>query len=80
MHNREGLSLKRLWQAALDYDLYPIYILGLMFGLPTTPPMTYLTLSLKNIGYAIYQSISGVCPCSPVIPLLPPCAYLDDVC
>ena len=27
MHNREGLSLKRLWTAALDYDLWPVYIL-----------------------------------------------------
>lgn len=50
MHNREGLTVKRLWQAALDYDLYPIYILGLMFGIPTAPPSTYLTLSLRNLG------------------------------
>jgi hypothetical protein len=27
MHNREGLTLKRLWRAACDYDLWPMYIL-----------------------------------------------------
>jgi hypothetical protein len=27
MHNREGLSLKRIWTALCDYDLWPLYIL-----------------------------------------------------
>ena len=27
MHNREGLTLKRLWTAVCDYDLWPMYIL-----------------------------------------------------
>ena len=27
MHNREGLSLKRLWQAVCDYDLWPLYLM-----------------------------------------------------
>ncbi|KZP25723.1 allantoate permease [Athelia psychrophila] len=53
MHNREGLSLKRIWTAMCDYDLWPVYILGLMFGIPNTPPTTYLTLSLRNLGQSI---------------------------
>lgn len=51
MHNREGLTPKRLWTAVCDYDLWPLYILGLMFGIPISPPGTYLTLSLRNLGY-----------------------------
>ncbi|KAG2137400.1 allantoate permease [Suillus bovinus] len=27
MHNREGLTLRRLWTAMCDYDLWPIYIM-----------------------------------------------------
>ncbi|KAL0958114.1 hypothetical protein HGRIS_000283 [Hohenbuehelia grisea] len=56
MHNREGLSLKRLWQAVCDYDLWPLYIVGLMFGIPVAPPATYLTLSLRNIGFNTFQT------------------------
>ncbi|KAK0215652.1 allantoate permease [Armillaria fumosa] len=56
MHNREGLTLKRLWIAVCDYDLWPVYFIGLMFGIPTSPPSSYLTLSLRHIGFNTFQS------------------------
>ncbi|KAH7917923.1 allantoate permease [Leucogyrophana mollusca] len=56
MHNREGLTLRRLWTAVCDYDLWPLYILGLMFGIPNSPPNTYLTLLLTNIGFNTFQT------------------------
>ncbi|OOQ89566.1 transporter [Penicillium brasilianum] len=56
MHNRQGLSLKMLWQSLKDYDLWPIYAIGLLFEIPTAPPKAYLTLSLKAIGFSTFQT------------------------
>ncbi|EJD08468.1 allantoate permease [Fomitiporia mediterranea MF3/22] len=62
MHNREGLSLKRLWMAVCDYDLWPVYILGLTFGIPVAPPNAYLTLSLRNLGFGTFETNLLVIP------------------
>ncbi|PAV21541.1 MFS general substrate transporter [Pyrrhoderma noxium] len=56
MHNREGLTLRRLWTAVCDYDLWPLYILGLTFGIPVQPVSQYLTLSLKQLGFGTFES------------------------
>ena len=57
MHNRQGLSATYLWRALTDYDLWPIYLLGLTWGLPNTPNQQYLTLTLKNgLGFDTFQT------------------------
>ena len=76
MHNRQGLTLKKLIQALSDWKLWPLYILGLTHqgelsrekqsiwaltvahgnAVPVTPPQTYLTLSLRKLGFNTTQA------------------------
>jgi hypothetical protein len=55
VHNRQGLSFKYLWAALTDYDMWPIYILGLTWGIPNQPVAAYLTLTLKGLGWDAFQ-------------------------
>lgn len=56
MHNREGLTLKMLWDSLNDYDLWPIYVIGILFEIPTAPPKTYLSLSLRKLGFDPFET------------------------
>lgn len=56
MHNRQGLTLSLLWEAVCDYDLWPIYLLGLTWGIPATPITAYLTLNLKALGFSTFET------------------------
>lgn len=56
MHNREAISLKMLWTSLNDYDLWPIYIIGMLFEIPASPPKSYLSLSLKALGFSTFQT------------------------
>ncbi|KAL2862688.1 major facilitator superfamily domain-containing protein [Aspergillus lucknowensis] len=33
MHNRQGLSVRQIWKGIKDYNMLPLYALGLLFGL-----------------------------------------------
>jgi len=62
MHNREPLTPALLWQSMKDFDLWPIYILGLTFQTPMSTPSNYLTLSLKEIGFGTFKTNLLVIP------------------
>lgn len=55
MHNRQPLSPKQLWKSLTDYDLWPVYFLGLIFGIPTHTASPYLTLNLKQLGFSTFN-------------------------
>ncbi|KAL1640452.1 hypothetical protein SLS58_006950 [Diplodia intermedia] len=56
MHNRQPLSLAMLWRSLRDYDLWPVYAIGLLFEIPAAPPKAYLTLTLKQIGFGTFET------------------------
>ncbi|GKT57560.1 major facilitator superfamily transporter [Colletotrichum tofieldiae] len=56
MYNRQGLSVRQIWECSKDYDMWPLYALGLLFGLPKYPVNQYLTLSLRDLDFNVIQS------------------------
>jgi hypothetical protein len=56
MHNRQSLNFTLLWEALTDYDLWPIYLLGLTWTIPNQPIASYLTLTLKTLGWNTFQT------------------------
>ncbi|OJD29325.1 allantoate permease [Diplodia corticola] len=56
MHNREAITPKLLWKAMCDYDLWPIYAIGLMAYIPETPVDNYITLTLKSVGFSTFTT------------------------
>ncbi|KAF4772082.1 hypothetical protein HAV15_004913 [Penicillium sp. str.  len=55
MHNRQGLTPKLLWDALMDYDLWPMYLISLTLLVPTNPESAYLTLFLKSLGFDTFE-------------------------
>ncbi|KAF4122228.1 Major Facilitator Superfamily [Geosmithia morbida] len=56
MFNRQGLSVRQIWECTKDYDMWPLYILGLLFGLPKYPVGQYLSLSLRELGFNVVET------------------------
>ncbi|CED82286.1 Permease of the major facilitator superfamily [Phaffia rhodozyma] len=52
MHNRQPLTLSMIKRSLFDYDLYPLYFIGLTFGIAAVPVKQYLQLSFKTLGFS----------------------------
>jgi len=62
MNNREALTFKLLFKSLCDFDLWPLYLIGLTNHIPFATPSTYLTLSLKGMGFTTFQTNLLVIP------------------
>ncbi|KAI2624529.1 MFS general substrate transporter [Xylaria nigripes] len=56
MNNREAITPKILWNCLTDYDLWPLYLLGVVAFIPQTPPLKYITLVLKGTGFNTFTT------------------------
>lgn len=56
MHNRQPLTVRMILKSLADYDMYPIYIIGLLFGIPGYPVSSYLTLSFRGLGFNVIET------------------------
>jgi hypothetical protein len=56
MHNRQGLSFRMLWECLADYHMWPIYLLGISWLIPSTPMTSYLTLQLRSLGFSTFET------------------------
>ncbi|KAE9375244.1 MFS general substrate transporter [Stipitochalara longipes BDJ] len=62
MHNRQPITPKLLWKSMCDFDLWPLYLIGLVFQIPETTPSQYLTLTLKGLGFGTFKTNLLVIP------------------
>lgn len=56
MHNRQPVTPKLLWEAMKDYDMWIIYLLGLVWMVPNTPATSYLSLNLRSLGFSTFET------------------------
>lgn len=56
MHNRESLTPRILWNSLCDYDLWPMYLIGLTFGLGSYPISNYFQISMRQLGFSTLMS------------------------
>ncbi|KFY04926.1 hypothetical protein V491_09233, partial [Pseudogymnoascus sp. VKM F-3775] len=56
MMNRKAITPRRLWRGLTDYDLWPIYAIGIIVYIPQSPPSLYLTLTLRSIGFSTFNA------------------------
>lgn len=56
MNNRQAVTPQRLWKAICDYDLWPLYLVGLMAYIPPNPPQNYLSFILREMGFSTFHA------------------------
>ncbi|KAJ5030633.1 major facilitator superfamily domain-containing protein [Bipolaris maydis] len=56
MHNRQGLSVRMLWECMKDYHMLSIYLIGLLWFIPRQPSNAYITLQLRSLGFSTFET------------------------
>ncbi|KAJ3044419.1 hypothetical protein HDV00_002311 [Rhizophlyctis rosea] len=64
MHNRQALTPRKFWKTLKDFDLYPIYFVGLSHLIPNASPSQYLTLTIRAMKFDTYTTTLLTIPSS----------------
>ncbi|KAB5583568.1 major facilitator superfamily domain-containing protein [Coniochaeta sp. 2T2.1] len=56
MNNRQAVGPNRLLKAAKDWEMWPLYLIGLTAYIPPSPPSTYLSYILRKLGFSVFQA------------------------
>ena len=56
LNNRDGINWTNFKKAITDYDLWPIYIIGLIIYIPYQPSQNFISLILKQLGFSTFES------------------------
>ncbi|KAL1990178.1 hypothetical protein VTN49DRAFT_6017 [Thermomyces lanuginosus] len=56
MHNRQAITFKLFLETLWDYDMWPIYALGLVWLIPTHPAASYITLQIRSLGFNTFET------------------------
>ncbi|CAM9019987.1 hypothetical protein WICANDRAFT_33270 [Wickerhamomyces anomalus NRRL Y-366-8] len=56
MNNRQPVSPKELLKTLCDFDLLPIYFVRILADIGTSPVSTYMTLTLKKMGFSTFNT------------------------
>lgn len=62
MHNRQGLSWDAFRTCISDYHMWPVYLLGLTWLIPTVPMQGYITLNMTEAGFGTFETNLLVIP------------------
>ncbi|KAF3985871.1 hypothetical protein FT663_02112 [Candidozyma haemuli var. vulneris] len=55
MHNRQALSFKMIMDAFWDYNLWPIYAIGMLAFIPINTVSPYMVLAMRNLGFSTFD-------------------------
>jgi sugar phosphate permease len=56
MNNRQAVGFKELWSTIMDWDLLPIYSIRIFGDIGVSPVGTYLTLTLRQLGFSTFNT------------------------
>lgn len=54
--SRQPVNWRLLWEALKDYDMWPIYLLGLSWTIPNQLAIAYITLILRGLKFDTFET------------------------